>query len=334
MGFFEGHVVAITGAGGGLGRSLALGLARGGVQGLALCDLGEGALAETAALCRAERACGEVTTHVVDVTVLADVERFVSETTTLHGGCSVLVNNAGIVSLATWEEDTKAAFDKVMDVNFAAVVNCTRAFWPALRCAGEKSAGAGVGTTKSAAAAHVVNISSMFGYFVHDNNISYHASKFAVRGFSEALRHECATSGSNVRVHTVHPGFVRTALMRNAAMPGKAVNRAEVEGLFDVIGLTTAQQAADCILAGVAGGQGRIRVGTDAVLLDWLTRIMPASYVDGRLRGPLLALVAWNSFLAAKVRDLLGLGETTAVVATLGAQVAALSHLRAQLSKL
>ncbi|GBG35160.1 Dehydrogenase/reductase SDR family protein 7-like [Hondaea fermentalgiana] len=314
-GDYSNHVIAITGAAQGMGREMALLLARSGCAGLALADFNEKALEQT------RQDIGDkcpVSTHVVDVRSVEDLERFRDETLEKHKRCSVLVNNAGIAALGFFEDQTKEYYDRTIKINFDGVVDCTRVFLPLLKR--EKSA-------------HLINISSMYGYFATDNNSNYHASKFAVRGFTEALATECTIRCPQVKVHCVHPGYVRSQLMENADLT--QITREDALDMFKRIGLTNSDQAAKMILEGAMRNQFRIRVGPDAYLLDFLPRLLPGTYlVNPRFRKFCFSYVMLNSYAAARIRDTIGLSDASCVFLVLLAQaIAARAVLRRLLGK-
>lgn len=302
-GKYKDHVVVITGAAQGMGRDMALLLAKNGCAGLALADYNELELDKTAAdigdLC-------PVSTCVVDVRDTAEIERFRDETIYKHGRVSVLINNAGVTSVGSFEEQTKGQFDRILDINYGAVVDCSRTFFPIMKR--EKDA-------------HIVNISSMYGYFAGDSNaISYHASKFAVRGFTESLEVDCQKSSPQVKMHVVHPGYIRTSLVQNAPVYAK-MSKGEALSWFDSVGLTTSIQAAKTILEGVAANRFRIRVGPDAYMLDYLVRLFPETYLkNSQFRQICLRYCGITSAVAAKVRDYIRLGDLTCLLIVLYAQ--------------
>ncbi|MGY3288744.1 short-subunit dehydrogenase [Bradyrhizobium sp. LM3.6] len=188
---------AITGAACGIGRALAIELARRGCD-LALADRDEAGLKTLAAEIGA--AC-KVSLHRVDVGEPDDIARFASEATTTHPALGIVVNNAGVALMGSFEEIDQAQMDWLFDINFWGVVHGTRAFLPHLKTMGE---------------AHIVNLSSIFGIIAPPGQSAYAAAKFAVRGFSESVRHELAMAGSPVRLSVVHPGGVATAIARNS----------------------------------------------------------------------------------------------------------------------
>jgi NAD(P)-dependent dehydrogenase (short-subunit alcohol dehydrogenase family) len=256
----EGAVAVVTGAASGIGRSLALRLARAGCQ-LALADIDAGGLGETVAAAR--QAGSRATAHRVDVAALDQMTAFRDAVLGEHGGVDLLINNAGVALLGTVEEVSLDDIRWLVDINFWGVVHGAKLFMPALKQRPE---------------AHIVNISSVFGLIAPPGNAAYCASKFAVRGFSESLAHELA--GSNVRVSTVHPGGIRTPIVthaRAAAGVGNA-QRDDVITRFEQAARTTPDAAAERILRGIRRNEKRILIGGDARFLDGLQRLLPVRY--------------------------------------------------------
>ena len=204
----EGRTAVITGAAGGIGRAIAVSLARRGCH-LALADVDEAGMAGTAELVRAHGV--RVTRHRLDVADRAAVAGFPAQVAAEHPGVDVLVNNAGVAVGGTFEQVSEEDFEWLFEINFWGVVRMTRAFLPALRASGD---------------ARVVNLSSVFGLVAPPEQVAYAASKFAVRGFSEALRHEL--EGSGVGVTVVHPAGVATSISEKARVPA-GVSDEEVE---------------------------------------------------------------------------------------------------------
>jgi short-subunit dehydrogenase len=260
----SGSAAAVTGAASGIGRALAQELAVRGCD-LALADRDEGGLADVAAeLAKSGR---KVTTHRVDVSEPAQIEAFAAAAIAVHPSLNILVNNAGVALLGQFNEIDQAQFEWLMNTNFWSGVHGTRAFLPQL---------------SSRPAAHIVNISSIFGIIAPPGQTAYCAAKFAVRGFSEALRHELKLAVSPVKLSVVHPGGIATNIVRNMRT-GSAVTdnarRAEAIEFFDKeFAKTTAAAAAAAIIAGIEKNAPRILVGGDARMLDRLQRILPGTY--------------------------------------------------------
>ncbi|MGB7436440.1 MAG: SDR family oxidoreductase [Candidatus Acidiferrum sp.] len=260
MGFLEDGVAVITGAGSGMGRCLAQQLAAKG-SALALADVNEKGLDETAGRLEATR--GKVTRHIVNVADENQVKGFAEEVTRQHGRATILFNNAGVALLGHLEEISIQEFRWLMDINFWGVVYGVTYFLPLL---------------KKEKRAHIVNTSSLLGFFGASGQGAYCASKFAVRGYTESLHHELL--GTNVGVTCVHPGFVRTAIAEHAKVGQRAGAALRQESLsrFEKVARTDAATAAAKILRGVELRKARVLIGPDAYFVDILQRLKPASY--------------------------------------------------------
>ena len=254
-------VAVVTGAASGIGRATALALAGRGAH-LALADRDGAGLEATA-----ERAEGQgvtVTRHVFDVTDEAAVRAFPVGVRSAHGGAAVLVNNAGASLIGRFEDVSLAEFRWLMEVNFFSVVALTQGFLPLLAEADE---------------GRVVNVSSTFGIVAPAEQVAYASSKFAVRGFSEALRHEL--EDTSVGVTVVHPGGVRTGIAANSrvaarADPDEAARKTET---FADRALRIAPEvAAEAIVRGVERRRARVLIGADARAADAVARLSPARY--------------------------------------------------------
>jgi NAD(P)-dependent dehydrogenase (short-subunit alcohol dehydrogenase family) len=258
---FDGKVAVITGAGSGIGRALALNLAARGAV-LALSDKDEVGLLETAERATARHA-REVHTEKLDVSdrsAMADYARSVAADL---GRVNVVFNNAGVALHGDFEEMSYEQFEWVMNVNFWGVVNGSKEFLPHLIASGE---------------GHLVNISSLFGLMGMPGQSAYNASKFGVRGFTEALRTEMLLNRHPVKVSCVHPGGIKTAIARNARTTDSH-DPQSVAQLFDKkLARTSADKAAAIIVEGVLKDRPRIVVGGDAVLLDAYVRLVGARY--------------------------------------------------------
>jgi short-subunit dehydrogenase len=260
----RGAAAAVTGAAGGIGRALALELAARGCD-LALADRDEAGLATLAAeIARSHRQ--KVTVHRVDVGAPQEIEAFAQAAIADHPGLNIVINNAGVALMGQFDEIDQAQMDWLMNINFWGVVHGTRAFLPHLR--GQREA-------------HIVNLSSIFGIIAPPGQTAYAAAKFAVRGFSEALRHELALAASPVRLSVVHPGGVATNIARNSrsgiGMTDNA-RRAESIERFEAAARTTPKDAALRILKGIENNQPRILIGGDARIMDLVQRFRPATY--------------------------------------------------------
>lgn len=254
-------VAAITGAGSGIGRMLAVRLAAENCH-LALSDIDETGLKETQAMINGNI---NVSTHCVDVSREAEVRRFADEAATHHGGVDIIINNAGVVLGDLLETVTMEDFQWLMGINFWGVVYGTMAFLPYLRKRPE---------------GHVVNISSINGIIPNPNNGPYCAAKFAVRGYTETLYQEL--KNTPIRVSCVHPGGIKTNIARNARVNRtlNGITSEQAAELYDKeVFITTAEQAAQIIISGIRRNRRRIMVGRDAKALDLLTRLFPKSMV-------------------------------------------------------
>lgn len=256
-------IAVITGAGSGIGRALALRLARESIAGLAIADVNAESLTET------ERLIGrgvKVTTHRVDVSNADAVAAFADEVISLHGRVTHLINNAGVALGGRFNEISLDEIGWLMGVNFWGVVHGTKFFMPHL----EKES-----------SAHIVNISSLYGMIAPAGETAYCASKFAVRGFTESLRHEL--EGTNISVSVVHPGGIKTNIV-NSARIGAGVKRSESEiqrfkdKMNRNLSRTSPEDAADVIVRGIRTRQPRILIGTDARIISILARILPRRY--------------------------------------------------------
>jgi len=249
-------VVALTGAASGIGRALAIQLGGLGYA-LALADRDAGGLAETA------RMVGDgtkVTTHVLDVSQKGAVDAFAADVLREHRRVDVVINNAGVAIAGDVAELAIDEIEWLMNINFWGTVYGVKAFLPELQRAGE-------GT--------IVNVSSVFGIFAPPGNSAYAASKFAVRGFTDALREELR--GTGIHVVTVHPGGIKTNIARTtriAAAADQDLSRRRSQ-LFDEIFLTqTPESAAKAIIRGILEKKDRVLIGRDAVQIDVLTRAL------------------------------------------------------------
>ncbi len=256
----QGRTAVVTGAAGGIGRAIAMSLARRGCH-LALADIDDAALARTAAELAAPGL--RVSRHHLDVSDAEAITAFPARVTAEHEGVDVLVNNAGVALAGTFEQVPAADFEWLFGINFWGVVRMTRAFLPLLHKSDD---------------ARLVNISSLFGLIAPPGQTAYVASKFAVRGFSESLRHEL--SGTRIGVTVVHPGGVATSIARNARLP-KSVPLAEAierRRSFDAFLKMPPEVAGETIVRGVENRKARVVVGSDAKRAAIIERLMPVTY--------------------------------------------------------
>ena len=253
---------AITGAASGIGRALAIELARRGCD-LALADRDEAGLKVLAGEIGRQR---KVTVHRVDVSKAGDIAQFAREATAAHPQLRIVINNAGVALLGTFEEIDQAQMEWLFDINFWGVVHGTRAFLPHL---------------KTLDAAHIVNVSSIFGIIAPPGQSAYAAAKFAVRGFSESVRHELAMAGSAVKLSVAHPGGIATAIAHNSRT-GVGVTdnarRSQMIERFENAAKTTPKDAALRIIRGIEKNEPRILIGNDARFMDLLQRFRPGTY--------------------------------------------------------
>jgi short-subunit dehydrogenase len=256
----SGRVAVVTGAGSGIGRATANALARRGCH-LALADINAHGLEQTA---RQAKTLGvRVTSHTLDVANRSMVQALPAEVHAAHGRIDVLVNNAGVALGGTFDLVSETDFDWLMEINFHGVVRMTRAFLPYLRT-GDDS--------------RIVNVSSLYGLISPAGQTAYSASKFAVRGFSNALRHEL--QGSNVEVSVVHPGGVATSIAKNARVPA-GIAEEEVQrrkALADKMLRLPPEKAGEIIVRGIEQRKARILVGTDAKIVSLIERLVPVGY--------------------------------------------------------
>lgn len=268
----RGKVAVVTGAASGIGRALAHELAAAGCE-LAISDVDEAGLAQTRAA--VEGRGTRVTSARLDVADRAAVHAYADAVAAEHGRVNVVVNNAGVALSSLIEQMRYEDFDWLMGINFWGVVHGTKAFLPHLRRAGD---------------GHVVNVSSVFGIIGVPTQAAYNAAKFAVRGFTEALREELELDPCGVSCTCVHPGGIRTAIVRNQRVGelGMATRpQAEMVSEFDRLARTSPESAARAIVAGIRANKRRVLIGPDAHVIDVVQRLLPTTYqrlVAGTMR--------------------------------------------------
>jgi short-subunit dehydrogenase len=263
---FQDKVVVITGAGSGIGRALALDFAGRGAK-LALSDINEAGLAETADLARARGV--EVRTDRLDVADRSAFEAYAADVLAHFGGVNVLINNAGVALSGDlidleWED-----IDWILGINFYGVLHGTKFFLPALV---EAAGGAG--------GAHLVNISSLFGLVSMPGQSMYNAAKYAVRGMTEALREEMLIGRTGVGVTAVHPGGIKTAIARSARTSAKEDPAATAKFFDEKLAKTTPEKAAEVIIRGIEKKQARVLIGLDAHAVHNFGKFTGSRYQD------------------------------------------------------
>ena len=257
---FAGRTAVVTGAAAGIGRAVAVSLARRGCH-LALADVDDAGMAGTSELTRGFGV--RVSRHRLDVADRVAVAAFPDVVAAEHSGVDVLVNNAGVAVGGTFEQVVDEDFEWLFEINFWGVVRMTRAFLPLLRASDD---------------ARIVNLSSVYGLIAPPEQAAYSASKFAVRGFSEALRHEL--EGSRIGVSVVHPGGIATSIAENARVPAGiseeeiARRRARYRKLLRL----PPEVAGETIVRGIERRQSRILIGSDAKTISLIARLFPVSY--------------------------------------------------------
>ncbi len=275
MSLDSNSVAVITGAASGIGRALAVRLAEEKIAGIAVSDVNEEGLAETAAM--VEKLGVPVSTHLTDVSDISQVQQFAEDVLAKHGRVTHLINNAGVGVIGTFEQLSIEDFEWLMGINFWGVVYGCKVFLPIL---------------KQQQAAHIVNVSSVFGFIAPEEQSAYCSSKFAVRGFTESLKHELART--NIAVSCVHPGGILTNIVRNSRVGEGTPDEWKQQGtrLFDKVAKTSPETAANVIVAGIKTRNPRILIGKDALAISILSRLFPQRYLGimERLSGHKMSL--------------------------------------------
>jgi NAD(P)-dependent dehydrogenase (short-subunit alcohol dehydrogenase family) len=266
----DGKVAVVTGAASGIGRAVSISLAKRRCN-LALADVNEEGLEETA------RLIGNgvhVTRHHLDVADRQAVAALPAHVTAAHGGADVVVNNAGVALGGLFQQASEADFDWLMSINFDGVVQMTRAFLPLLQ---------------SRPQAQLVNLSSLFGLIAPPGQTAYAAAKFAVRGFSEALRNELAHTKSTVGVTVVHPGGIATNIAKSARIAEGVgeKQKKQHQARFERALKMQPDRAGEIIVKGIERRAARVLVGNDAKIAATVERLMPVRY--WRLLGRAMA---------------------------------------------
>jgi short-subunit dehydrogenase len=261
---FNGKVAAITGAGSGIGRAIALNLAEQGCD-LALSDVDKKGLKSTAD--QARKIGAEVSESLLDVADRDAVFQWADQVVADHGHVDVVFNNAGVAMSGTVAGHSIEDYEWIMNINFWGVIYGTKAFLPHL----EKRGG------------HVVNISSIFGLTSQPFMSGYNASKFAVRGFTEALRQDLEITGSSVSCTCVHPGGIKTNIAKSSRMSDSmkgvtGMTKEQASAKFEKMFIHTPEKAAKTILDGVLKNKRRVLIGADARFFDIAVRLAPTGY--------------------------------------------------------
>ena len=262
-------VIAITGAGSGIGRSLAIECAKRGAN-VAISDINFPALEETQSLLQEQYPESKVHITKVNVSQKDEVSLWASSIAKEFGFINAIINNAGVALSVTVEDMKYQDFEWLMDINFWGVVYGSKSFLPYI---------------KKSPWGHIINVSSLFGLISTPNTSAYNAAKFAVRGFTESLRIELMMNCKNVNVSCVHPGGIKTNIVNYGRDGGDVVGYASTmtsaerkNNFNEKMARTTPGQAAKIIIDGLVKNRARIVVGADAKLLDILQRLFPVKY--------------------------------------------------------
>ena len=274
---FKDKTAVITGAGSGMGRYLAILLAKDSAD-VVVCDVNEDSLNKTLEMLKQYNV--SVSSHVLDVAIKEDIEALPGKVIEQYGKVDLVFNNAGVTTGGHFQDMDEKYWDWVMGVNFHGVVNSTRAFIPHMIDRPE---------------AAIVNTSSIFGMVAVPGQSAYHATKFAVRGFTESLALEMADTNPNLQIHCVHPGHIGTNIAGTARMDDRVAKKVIEDGKKSIFtwkpptsleemghefkqGGMHPSKAAKIILSGVKKNKRRIFIGLDARLLDLSQRLFPKHY--------------------------------------------------------
>ena len=256
-------VVVITGAGSGIGRALAVRAARGGAL-LALSDWHAEGLAETVRLVE-HAGAAKVSHDVVDVSDRDAVRRWAAGVVEEHGRVNLVVNNAGVTATGDFTDLAYDDLDWIVGINFWGVVHGSKEFLPHLIASGDGA---------------LVNISSLFGLVSVPGQSAYNATKYAVRGLTEAIREEMLVAGHPVTVTCVHPGGIKTGISRHGRKAA-GLDASAIDALFEKkLAKMSPDRAAEIILDGALAGKARVLVGLDAHVIHQFARLAGARYQD------------------------------------------------------
>jgi short-subunit dehydrogenase len=254
----SGATAVITGAGSGIGAALAHALAARGAH-LALVDRDAAGLTATKTALEADVRASLHVMDVSDAQACADLPHLVED---VHGApADILVNNAGVALGGTFTDVSADEFNWLLEINLMAPIRLTRAVLPMLQ---------------ARPAGHIVNLSSLFGLIAPPGQVAYCTSKFGLRGFSEALRHELI--GTGVGVTVVHPGGVATSIARNARIAGGANMTQDRLSTIEAKLTLPPARAGEIIAAAIAARKKRVLVGRDAKIIDMIQRVLPSGY--------------------------------------------------------
>lgn len=267
MSYFRGKRAAVTGAASGIGRALAQRLHGEGCE-VFLADIDAEGLEETRHQLDGAAPCHLTQLDVADATA---VDAWANEVAAGGDALDLLVNNAGVGLIGSAAQTSLEDLRWLMGINFHGVVHGCRAFLPLL---------------ENSPRGHLVNLSSIFGIIAVPTQSAYNASKFAVRGYTEALRQDLAAAGSRVQVCCVHPGGIATDIARRARNADRSVSGDEQHARFEAVARTSPDAAAAAILKAARRGRPRLLIGADARWIDRLQRLFPGAYP--RLLSPLL----------------------------------------------
>lgn len=263
---YPNKICVLTGAGSGMGREMALKLAQRGAV-LAISDIDEESLLETKRLIEEAGALPKNSNHIhvqqLDIADKDAVNAYAQSIKDTLGDAHLVINNAGMTRISTFNEMNQDQFDHVVNVDFFGVVYMSKAFLPHL----------------IATKGHLANVSSIFGMVGAAGQTHYCAAKHAVKGFSDALAQEM--HDQDVRITVIHPGGVSTNIVNKAILDTPTDEVPDLEAMqkrFETLAGTTPSDAADTILNGIAKNKQRILIGNDARLLDWVFRLLPANY--------------------------------------------------------